>query len=82
MDSTHTHTTQDAMANQIVAADRLKRAEAEVRLAAIRVDALVADASLRYQVHAMARYRDALAARDGAQAAVDAAQDVDCPEAA
>ena len=69
------------MALQMAAAERLERAETEVRIAAIRIDTLVAEAPLRFKVEATARYRRARDERDAAQAAYDAAQDLECPEA-
>ena len=41
-----------------------------------RHESLVHDAPLRYEVEDRARYRAALDARDAAQAAFDAAQDI------
>ena len=76
--TSHVH---DSMAIQIAAWERLERAETEVRVAAIRLDALVIGAPLRYGVEATERYRRALAARDEARIAYDAAQDIECPEA-
>lgn len=72
-------TTQNALA-LLDATERLERAETEVRIAALRIDTLVIGAPLRYGVEATERYRRALAKRDAAQAAFDAAQDIECPE--
>ena len=62
------------------ATERLERAHTEVRIAGIRLDSLVLGAPLRYGVEATDRLRRALDEQDAAQAAFDAAQDVDCPE--
>lgn len=62
------------------ATERLERAHTKVRIAEVRHDSLVPGAPLRYGVEATARLRGALAEQDAAQAAFDAAQDVDCPE--
>ena len=70
----------DAMATQIAAWEHLERAETEVRVAAIRLDSLVPGAPLRHGVEASDRYRRALAARDEARTAYDAAQDIECPD--
>lgn len=74
-------TSQEAMTTQIAAWERLERAGTEVRIAAIPLDSLVLGAPLRYGVEATDRYRRAIAERDDAQVAYDAAQDIECPEA-
>ena len=78
--TTKTQTTEEAMALQMAAAERLEQAETEVRVSAIRLNSLVLGAPLRDGVEATQRYRRALAERDAAQASYEAAQDLDCPE--
>lgn len=85
MDTTTTQTpmtTQQAMALQMDAAERLAAAQRELRIAGYRIDSLVADAPLRFKAEATDRYRRAQAALDAAQAAYDASQDLDCPDEA
>ncbi|MCY7419770.1 MAG: hypothetical protein LH650_15005 [Chloroflexi bacterium] len=79
MDTT-THTTQDAMAIQMAAHDAVERARTEVRIAELRIDCSVRGLPLREQVADSERLRRADVALAAAQAAFDAAQDLDCPE--
>jgi hypothetical protein len=74
-------TTEQVMLTQIDAAERLEAAERELRIAGYRIETRVAGVPLRYQVEDTRRYRAAAEALDAAQAAFDAAQDIDCPEA-
>ncbi len=80
MTSTQTLTTEQAMSIQMAAAERLERATTDVRVARYRIDALVVGVPLRFMSEARARYRRAADELDAAQAAYDAAQDIDCPE--
>jgi hypothetical protein len=72
--------TDSAMALQLDALERLERTELELRIACLRVETLVPGAPLRLGVEATDRYRRALVDRDDAQAAWDAAQDIECPD--
>ena len=76
-----TMTVDEMMLIQIAAAERLEAAQRMVRVAEVRIDALVHDAPLRYKVEDSRRLRAAYADLEAAQAAWDAAQDIDCPDA-
>ncbi len=80
MDSSTTRTTRDAMAIQMAAYDAVGRARTEVRIAELRIDCSVRGLPLREQVADSERLRRADAALVAAQAAFDAAQDLDCPD--
>ena len=60
---------------------RLDETERQVRIAAIRLNSLVPGVPLRYGVEATRRLRAAIAERDAARAAYEAAQDLPAPEA-
>lgn len=60
---------------------RVDEAERQVRIAALRLNALVAGAPLRYGVEATRRLRAADAELEAARAAYEAAQDLPAPEA-
>jgi len=79
MDTT-THTIQDAMALQRAAHDAVERARFEVWIAELRISTSVRGLPLREQVADGERLRRADAALAAAQAAFDAAQDLDCPD--
>ena len=75
-------TTTDAiMAIQIAAAERAERARIEVRVAEILNSSLVRGAPLRDGVEATRRMRAADAELAAALAALDAAQDIEYPDA-
>lgn len=78
--STSSHTAHEAPAILMAAWERLERAETQVRIGELRLNSLVIGAPLRYGVEATSRYRAAIAERDEARLAFDAAQDIDCPE--
>jgi hypothetical protein len=61
--------------------ERLERAERELRIAGYRIETRVIGVPLRYQVEDSRRFRAAHEALEAAQAAFDAAQDIDSPEA-
>ena len=60
---------------------RLDKAERQVRIAEIRLNALVPGVPLRYGVEATRRLRAAIAERDAARAVFEEAQDLPAPEA-
>ena len=62
------------------ATEQLEAAETAVRVAEIRVNALVPGAPLRYGVEATRRLRAAHADLEAARVAYDAAQDLPAPE--
>jgi hypothetical protein len=62
------------MALHMAAAERLERARTEARIAGIRTDTLVADASVRFKVEATERCRRAQVELETAQADYDAAR--------
>ncbi len=62
------------------ASERLEAAESAVRVAEIRVNAMLPGTPLRYGVEATRRLRAADAALKAARAAYDAAQDRPAPE--
>ena len=72
--------THEAMATQMDAWERLERAQTEVQIAEISINALVIGAPLRYGVAATDRLRRADAELAAARASYEAAQDVECPE--
>jgi len=80
MDTSTTHITQDAMAIQMATHDAVERARFEVRIAELRISTSVRGLPLREQVADGERLRRADAALAAAQAAFDAAQDLDCPD--
>jgi len=74
-------TADQIMATQIATADRLEAAQRKVRIARSMIETRVIGAPLRLQVEDTRRLRAADAALEAVQAAFDAAQDIDCPEA-
>lgn len=73
-------TTEHAMALQMAAAERLEQAETELRIAGIRITAYGTSTPMRLKIGAAESYRRAAADLEAAQAAYEAAQDLDCPE--
>ena len=73
-------TTEQAMALQMAAAERLEQAETELRIAGIRMTAYGTSAPMRLKIGAAEQCRRAQAEVEAAQAAYEAAQDLDCPE--
>ena len=77
---TSTYTTQDAMAIQLAAHDAVQRARTEVRIVGLSIDCSVRALPLREQVADGERLRRVDSELAAAQAAFDAAQDLDCPD--
>jgi len=74
-------TTERIMNIQMTAVGRVERARFEVRVAELRISTSVRGLPLREQVADGERLRAADAELQAAQAALDAAQDIDCAEA-
>ena len=80
--TTHTPmTTEHIMRTHIDAAECLEAAERELSIAGYRIETRAIGVALRYQVEDSRRYRTALEAPEATQAAFDAAQNIDCPDA-
>jgi len=78
----HTATaTDEVMATKVAAAERVDRARFAVRVAELRISTSVRGLPLREQVTDGERLKAADAELAAAEAGLDAAQDLDCPEA-
>jgi hypothetical protein len=74
-------TTGQIMATQVAATERVERARVAVRISELRIEASVKGLPLREQVRDYRRLATAEAELQAAEAAYEAAQDIDFPDA-